>query len=222
MNTPYGLNGSTPQVNRSGESRGPKRLFHSERAIALIKDKTVEGGYGALTSGTVMAVNSVTSNLVPYVPVALGSAASLAMADVANGGNTIRIPIADIGRYKVGSVLILAYGTTYHDAGAITAVTKVNDYLAQITFTTVAPTAAFTVAAGTVCYIKTDSSGAFSKAAYILDQDIFTGTGEDALGAVTSVVISNAILYTSSLVNMDAAAITDFGAVVDGQHTILK
>lgn len=227
----YGLHGSTPQVNRSGETPGPKRLFHSERSIALVKDKTFEAGYGSLKAGTLMGINPVTNDLVPYVMAGLAAYGTFmvapALANLGSTATTIVIPLSLIARFKVGDGLILVRNNAgtqaFHDGGAITAVAKLNDYSAQVTFTTALDTDAnFTTANFASCFVKSDSSSPFTKAVYILDQDLFTGTGEDAKGGVGSVVISNAILYTTSLVNLDSAGATDLGAITDGAHTILK
>jgi len=223
--------GNTPQVIRSGETPGSKRLFHSERSIALIKDKTIDAGYGYLTAGTVMAVNTTTSGLIPYVPTGLAAygtfAVAPALSDLASTATTIVVPLATIARFKAGDNLILVRNNggaqALHDGGAIVSAVKTTDYSATITFTTALDTDAnFTVANFASCFVEGDASTPFTKAVYILDKDCNTGEGEAALGANVSVVISNAILYTTSLVNWDAAAVTDMSAVTDGQHTILK
>lgn len=223
--------GNTPQILRSGETPGSKRLFHSERSIALIKDKTIEAGYGYLKAGTAMAVNTTSSALIPYVPtglVAYGTfAVATALATLASTATTITVPLATIARFTAGDNLILvrnnAGAQAFHDGGAIVSAAKVNDYSALITFTAALDTDAnFTTANFASCFVEGDASSPYTKAVYILDKDCNTGEGEDALGANVSVVISNAILYTTSLVNWDAAAVTDMSAVTDGQHTILK
>lgn len=225
------MNGSTPQVNRVGETAGPRRLFHSVRDIALIKDKTVDPGYGVLLAGTAMAVNTVGSNLIPYVPTALAAYGTFcvapSLADMSSTADTISVPLSAINRFVVGAKLIVvrnnAGAQALHDGGAIVSAVKATDYSATITFTDALDTDAdFTVANMASCFVEGDASTPFTKAVYILDKDTDTGVGEDAKGANVSVVISNAILYTTSLVNFDAAAATDMGSVTDGAHTILK
>ncbi len=112
------------------------------------------------------------------------------------------------------------------DLGAITAIdrTAVNGTQAKITFTTAITTYAnFSTTYFANVYVKGgDAATPFTKAECILDADIDTGTGENAVGALTSVVLSNAVLYTASLIGLDAAAITDLGAVTNGRFTILK
>lgn len=223
--------GNTPQVIRSGETPGSKRLFHSVREIALIKDKTIDPGYGYLKAGTMLAVNTVSGNCVPYVPTGLAAygtfAVAPALSDLASTATTIVVPLAALKRFTAGDNLILVRNNAgtqaLHDGGAIVSAVKSTDYSATITFTTALDTDAnFTVANYASCFVEGDASTPFTKAVYVLDKDCFTGEGEDALGANVSVVLSNCILYTTSLVNFDAAAKTDMGAVTDGQHTIFK
>lgn len=231
--TEMGLGGSTPQVNHRGETPGQKRLFFSKRDIALIKDKQIRPGYGYLKAGQMMAVDSVTGELVPYVATttprhkAYQAGNAFALADIASGADTIYVSINDSYKFKVGQSLILVNDNSgtpvVHDGGAITAIDRTTyPHMAAITFTTVTAVATFTVARFTNCYVKTDTSTPFTKAIYILDKDVNTGTGATAVGAQTSVVISNCILYTNSLIDFDTAAATDMSAVTDGAHTIFK
>ena len=225
---PTGLGGSMPQLNRSGETPGSKALFHSIRDIALIKDKTVQGGYGVLKSGTIMATNAVTGDLVPYTPVTFGDtnmSRAYLVTDYGTGATIMYVTIPDSYKFAVGDKLAMAEddGPTYHDAAAITAIDRTTEtQRAKITVTTGVASSDFTTAKHACCYVKAGAATNFSDATFILDQDIFTGEGEDALGAVTSVLISNAILYTGSLVNFDTAAGTSLGTSTDGNHTILK
>ena len=111
--------------------------------------------------------------------------------------------------------------------GAITAIdrTAVNSTQAKITFTTsITNYANFTTGYYGHVYVKSadEASTPFASAKYILDKDIDTGVGAYALGAVSSVVISNAVLYRYSLVGFDSAAATDLGTVTDGRFVILK
>lgn len=111
--------------------------------------------------------------------------------------------------------------------GAITAIdrTAVNSTQAKITFTTaITNYANFTTGYYAHVYVKSadESSTPFAKAKYILDKDIDTGVGSYAVGAVSSVVISNAVLYRYSLVGFDTAAATDLGTTTDGRFVILK
>lgn len=222
--------GSTPQMWRGPEGVGSKPLFHSVRDIALILDKTVQPGFGVLRAGTMLAKNSTTGYLVPYTTTDHKDgnvSRAYAVNDVANGASTINIRKEDAYKFVVGSSIILVNDNSgtpvYHDGGAIISIdSTTSPVVATITFTTVTAVATFTTARLTNCYIKSGDSGKFSTCAYILDKDIDTGTGVNAKGANTSVVVSNAVLYLTSLVNYDAAAKTDLGAVEDGRFLILK
>jgi len=223
-------NGSTPQQTVGGYKPGQKRLFHSDPEYALIKDKTIQPGYGILTVGTVMALDVVTLDLVPCAPTAhmdASPARAYGVADVANGSDEYYCTLDDAAKFKVGSELILVRNDggspDYHDGGAITAVdTTTERHRAKITFTNATADANFSTANMVNAYVKSGAAGKFSDAAWVLDQDVDTGTGEGALGANASVVISNAILYKNSMVGYDAAAQTALGVVEDGQHLILK
>lgn len=330
--------GSTPQINRSGITPGIKPLFHSVRDIALILDKTVKAGYGVLKVGTLMAINSADSKLIPYPQANANEnltnakaylADSLTDADTSlfvnidesykfavgdslildgSGAGTTEIQsLAAATPWATGSIYILAHtasgteltatmgatetlaglvtllladpgyaaapftitagtnaltltwktigvqtlstyvkdegstvtasrsttGTDYdqdtiaaEDLGAITAIDRTarNSTLAKITFTTGVTTAAnFTAIYSGCVYCKGgDSSTPFTKAEYILDKDIDTGVDVLAKGAITSVVVSNAVLYKANLVGYDSAAATDLGTSEDGRFVILK
>lgn len=331
--------GSTPQINRTGETPGQKPLFHSVRDIALLLDKTVQAGYGDLKIGTLMAVGSATGKLVPYPQTNANendtNAKAYLVADAGSAAVVVYTTIEDSYKFAVGDSLILdgtgagvaevqtiaildaaistadvwtleigdvtlvatigatetvvglttllkahasyaacgfvitetanqdfvmtwstpgaitglatiteatdgateatetTTGVDYQqgalaaeDLGAITAIdrTAVNGTQAKITFTTAITDYANFSTTYTACvYVKGgDASAPFSAAKYILDKDIETGVGVNAIGAVTSVVISNAILYTASLIGLDAAAIVDLSTVDDGRFTILK
>jgi len=226
-----GLSGSVPQMNHQPEGSGTKALFHSVRDIALILSKTLQGGYGVLKAGTILAEGNVSKLLVPYI----GSAAvdtdnvgrSSVIENVPNG-TTCKITIADSYKFQVGDNLMLVRNNSgtpvYHAGGAITAIDNTTSKVfATVTFTTTTGGTSFTVVAGTAVYVAAGTSTRFSTAKYILDKDVDTGSGEDtrAMGANTSVVISNAVLYSTSLVNCDTTAVSALG-VEDGRFLILK
>jgi hypothetical protein len=230
-----GLGGSIPQVVNNPEGAGIKKLFFSKRDIALIKDKTLAAGYGVLKAGTVLSKNTSAAGnaglLVPYVPVygsqvaALNTDAALGLAAmVANGSSGhVYVSLNDSYKFVVGDQLYYqnTSGDGLVDCGVITAIDRTTSgIMADITCGAYVATNA-TVAKHAYVYVVSGSTP-FSIAAYILDKDVDTGVGEDAVGALASVVISNAILYTTSLINCTAAAITSLGAVSDGQHIILK
>ena len=222
-----GLSGSIPQINRSGITPGTKALFHSVRDIALIIDKTCKAGYGYLKAGTVMAINSADLDLVPYPEAAfatnLVNAKVWLVADTGITATTLQILNEETYKMALGDSLVIVDDTTAaEDLGAITDIALGDNGIAIVTFTTAIGGVAFTVANTASIVCKSDTSAGFTKAIYILDQDINTGTGADALGANTSVVISNAVLYSAPMLNLDAAAITDLGVVTDGRFAIVK
>lgn len=220
--------GSVPQMNPDLPETAVNAVFQSSRDIALILDKTIKAGYGVLEPGTVLSV-AADNELVPYVDDDLtdaknANAVAYALADVAASGTTIKVLKEDSYRFSVGDVLVISEdgGPTYMDGGAITAIDRTTaPNFASITFTT-GLSAAATVANGARCYIKTGTTGKLSAAAYVLDKAVDTGYGEGAVGATSSVVVSNAILVAGFMIGLDSAAVTSLGGVLDGNNFILK
>jgi len=198
--------------------------------------------FGSHTITATMGATQTLAGLVTLIQAATGYA-SLPFA-VTAGTNALTLtwkvsgPITEMAQYvKDGGSAVVATTTTpgveydmdalsAEDLGAITAIdrTAVNSTQAQITFTTsITNYANFTTEYYGNVYVKGgDSSTPFTKAACIIDADVDSGIGEFAVGALTSIVISNAVLYTASLIGLDAAAIVDLGSVDDGRFTILK
>lgn len=228
MNTTAGLGGSIPQLNRGADTPGYKPLYHSLPEVALIIDKTLKAGYGVLRAGTVAAVAG--NYLVPYTQDDHDNAdvtRAYLVTDGANGANVCYVTQTDSYKFAVGDTIMLvrdnAGAPDYHDGGAITAIDRTTEsFRAKITFTTVFGAATFTTANKANCYVKAGTNAKGSKAVYVIDQDIDTGTGEDAKGALTSVCVSNAVLYKNNMTNLDSSAVTDLGGVVDGRFFILK
>lgn len=229
MPTSNVFHGSVPQMNRFPEGLGQKPLFHSVRDIALILDKSVKAGYGVLPIGTVMAVNTNDSKLVPY-PMSTaasdeGNAKAYLAADGVDTEAIVYTTVPASYKFEVGDSLIIdADGQTPQDLGAITAIdrTDASGTRAKITATDAISGAVFTMASSANVYLKSATSAPFAEAKYILDKDIDTGEGENAEGAITSVVVNNAILYETTLVGYDDAAATDLGTTEDGRFVILK
>ena len=224
-----GIRSSIPQMNRYPETEGIKALFHSKRDIALIIDKTVAGGYGYLKAGTVMAVDTTTGKLVPYVPIStavvLGADSAIGVSPVVKDSTSGHIftSIDDSYKYALGDTLELENDSDEGpvEAAVITDIDRTTSTIMADITTTAFSHGNFTVAKSSYCYPKTYASDPYTLAAYILDKDIDTGVGELAAGALTSVVVSNAVLYKNSLINLTAAAITALG-VVDGRFFIMK
>lgn len=215
--------GSTPQFGQSGLTPGPKAVYHSNPDIALIKDKTIKAGFGAIAAGTIMAIETVNNQLVPCAPTAVDvlDNARVFLTATVTAAAIVFVPLDKSYRFAVGDEVVIADNVpAYTDGGAITAIDR-DTYpgLAEITFTNVATA---TMANQANIYHKAGTATKLSLAAWICDQAVMTGEGVDALGANTSVVISNAMLYKSALVGYDAAAATALGMVEDGVHVILK
>jgi hypothetical protein len=229
-----GIRSSIPQMNRYPEVPGIKPLFHSVRDIALIIDKAVQGGYGYLKAGTVMAVNLSTGGdggygkLIPYVPlsgdVVLGKDSAIGVAPVVLDSITdhVYVSLDDAYKFEEGDFL---YCDNDSDEGPISGgvisdidVTTSTLY-ADITVASLVATNV-TVTKKAYAYVM-GGAGGNNVAAYILDKDIDTGYGSLAAGALTSVVVSNCILYKNSLINLTDEAISALG-VVDGRFFIMK
>lgn len=224
---------SIPQMNRVPEGDSIKALFHSVRDIALIIDKTISAGYGYLKQGTVMAVNASDAGgvgkLVPYTPIStavtLGTVSALGVAPIVldcTSGHVF-VSIEDSYMFEEGDDLILDNDSDEGPvvAAAITDIDRTTSTIYADITTTAFSHGNFTVAKKAYAYVKTYASDPYTVAAYILDKDVDTGIGEDAKGALSSVVVSNCVLYKNSLINLTAAAITSLG-VVDGRFFIMK
>ena len=226
--TSAGIGGDIPQVNHTGYTQfREKRLFFSEPEIALIIQKNVRGGYGDLEIGTVMAVETATGMLVPYVPDTVGGAdvGRLYLATDNITSNSFKIWPTDMGKIKTGDVIVLCDtdAGAYEEATVSTVVLDTNGRMATVTLSAATTTVGgFTVAKSANCYLKAGASGKRSVAKYILDKHLSTGTDENPNGAHTSVVVSNATLYKDALVGADATALASLGAVEDNPYVILK
>lgn len=220
-----GLGGSSPQFNVGGRSAKVKPIYHSYVEQALIIHKHVMPGFGDLQAGTVMAKYG--DQLVPYVPAAIATTdvGRVFLVQDAASGTTAYILNKYSSRFAVGQTLA-AQDTASTDLGAITAI-DIDDLpgLTKITVTNAFP-ASGTVANSVNIFHKTKTSSPYSAAAYIMDQAVSTGEyvegGPDAVGAETSVVVSNAVLYASALVGLDSAAATSVGATTDTPYVIIK
>mgnify|MGYP001289180481 CR=1 FL=1 len=235
MQSLTGIRSSVPQMNRYPEGPGIKALFHSVRDIALILDKTVSAGYGYLKAGTVMATNISTGSgggygkLVPFVPlsgdVVLGEVSAIGISPVVLDSITdhVYVSLEDAYKYEVGDFL-WADNTVTDDgpiSGGVISAIDVTTSTIYADITVASLTATYvTVAKKAYVYTMAGASGN-NEATYILDKDVDTGVGSEALGALTSVVVSNCILYKNSLYNLTTAAQTDLG-VVDGRFFIMK
>ena len=233
------LNGSLPQQNGGAQSPGSRALFHSVRDIALILDKTVKAGYGVLKAGTLMGVVTGETDADDYgklVPYAMtnasaaqngGNAKAYLTQDFTSTGTTSYVTNEDSYKFTLGDHIVHGYtgGTSVATGAEITAIARSSlTGIATITHTAITSVNLTVANAAFVHAKQSDASAPFSKAVYVLDKDIDTGVGEDAKGAVSSVVVSNAVIYKAVIdgINGESAGYTDLGAVTDGRFVILK
>jgi hypothetical protein len=232
-NSLTGIRSSIPQMNRYPESAGIKPIFHSQRDIALIIDKTIQAGYGYLKAGTVMAVNGSddggVNDLVPYVPIStsvvLGEVSAIGVAPIVvdcTSGHVF-VSINDAYKFQEGDDLYLDNDSDEGPtaAAAITDIDVTTSTLYADITTTAFSHGNYTVAKKSYAYVKTYASSPYTVAKYVLDSDVDTGLGELAVGALAPVVVSNAVLYKGNLINLTAEAITALGSV-DGRFLIMK
>lgn len=216
--------GSIPQFNTGANTLGQRPLFKSQRELAMIEEGVYQAGFGYLPPGQMMARNSITGTLVPYVPdaVVFGVTKGIARAinDVTNAVNYVYVTMADSYKFLIGDNLILAQDATFFDGGAITAIDRTTDnYRAKITFTNATAVATYTMANNTHAYPKAGSAGKFSTAFCICDSGVDTGYGADddagtiPQGGLGSIVFKNATLYKNALVDYDTQVLTDLAAV---------
>ena len=224
--------GDMPQMNYGRQYAGPKKLFFSHRDSALIVGADLKPGYGVLLGGQILAVNSADNKLCPYIPdvIVLGETKGVApiIANIGNGDTTCYVPMDDSYKFEVGDSLILFYSSgNQYDGGAITAIDRTTDnWRAKITFTNAVSGTSYSTANSAGCHLKSKSTSKYSQAKYILDIDVDTGYGYNEgvapTGAQASIVLSNALLYRTSLVDYDSQAATDMSATTYQNLLILK
>jgi len=226
---PYG---DTPhQVN--GLQSDFRRLFYSDPEDALTVPVQLQAGYGVIKQGTAMAKNlSASGNvgkLVPYNPTTFdGTETSpgrvYAVADLASGATTVSVTIEDSYKFAVGDdIIINASSIAAVNGGAITAIDRTTyTNKAVITFTNAVTNGAPTADDAHVFVEAGDSSNNYSDCVGILGVAVDTGTGENSQGGQGVLILSNALLYTGMLLNLDSAAQTDINSTTFGQYTVLK
>ena len=225
--TTAGIGGDLPQVNHvMGPQFREKRLLFSEPEIALIIQKNVRGGYGDLEMGTIMAVDSNSGFLVPYIPTTISATDKGRVMLITDNitSATFKIWKEDSGKIKATDVVIMTdTDAAYEEATVLSVVVDADGRMATVTLTAATVQAGgFTVAKAANCYLKSGAAGKKSDAKYVMDQYLSTGGYDNPNGAHTSVIVSNAIVYADALVGSDAAALTALGGVSDGPYVILK
>ncbi|MFT7880901.1 MAG: hypothetical protein ABXS91_10965 [Sulfurimonas sp.] len=226
--TTGGLSGMAPQQNLTGYTRTRrKEIFYSLREIALLIQKTLRGGFGSLESGTVMAQETTNDYLVPYVPDTIDQddvGRAMLIQDCSTS-DEVDLLIADSYRFEAGDAVVLTDTDGTYETAEVSSIDRTTyNYKAVITLTG-ATSNNFTTAKSACIYHKAGTSSKYSTAKYILDQDIFTGDDKnvETEGGLTSVLLSNAVLYSGEIVGMDSQAKSDLGNVTeDGQFYIVK
>ena len=224
--TNAGLGGYIPQVNRTGFTElRERKLFFSQRELGLFIPKTLRGGYGDLPMGTVMAEDTNTGLLVPYIPDTIDNEKDLGRIDLVTGcnaANTFQIWTEDSGKLKVGNVIVMSDSDGTYEEATVAGLAIYDDKRWTVTLSGVT-TANFEIGAKKAnCYLKAGASGKRSTAKYLLDQDCFTGGYDNPNGALTSVFLSNGIVYKASCTGLDATALSALSGVEDGLFAIFK
>jgi len=214
-----------------GSQHDYKRLYYSNPDAALKIPITLQAGYGKLEAGTAIAENKSAAGgdgkFVPYNPTTFTGAETHPGRAylVANSGTTdtyVYVTMDDSYKFAVGDDLIINDNTTSaENLGAITAIDRTTySHMAKITATSAIGGTAFTTARfAYVCVEAGDSSNNYSDCVGILEKTVDTGTGSTAKGALSTLILKNAVLYTGMLTNVDAAALTDISGAAVGQYT---
>ena len=224
--------GDTPHLVR-GVQKDYKNIYFSRPEIALVVDVTLQAGYGLLDAGTVLAKNlSAAGNKNKYVPynpttwtgVENHPGRAFLVAEGTNATKLLYVTMDDSYKFAVGDDICIGDNTTADEnLGAITAIDRTTyPHMAVITATTNIGSTAFTVARKAYVCVEAGASNGYSVAVAILAKSVDTGTGVNAQGAVSPIILSNAVLYSGMLTNLDSTAITALGVVSFGQYAVLK
>lgn len=204
-----------------------RRLYFSDHMAARKVPVSIMAGYGEIRMGTAMAKNGSAAGsigkLIPYDPSSVtgaevGTARAYLVQDSGTTATILYIPIADAYKFAAGDdVYINDDTTTLEQLGVITAIDVTTyTHMAAVTVTTATGGVSFTTA--TFAYLAVQGA---DTCVGILEKSIDAGTGADAQGGLATLILGNAVLYTGTLVNFDAAAITDLSASSWGQFTDL-
>lgn len=226
-----GAGGDSPhQAIRGFTVTHEKRFYFSRREIALLLEKTCRSGYGVLPIGQVMAEDFNDPNqLVPYTPDTIDYqdvSRVFLLQDLA-AGTTFLVDLWESYKLAVNDYIVLSDTDGVYETEQISAIdrdTYASIGQALVTISQCAGT--FSVSKKACCWVKARTQADTNKcslAKYILEMNVDTGAGDRAVDGLGTVLISNAIVYVSSCVNMDATAISDLGNVTtDGIYYILK
>ena len=214
-----------------GEQEDYKRLYYSEALAALKVPVTLAPGYGILKSGTVLSKNTSGSSartgmFIPYDPTLTITGAEVApgraylVVQQGTGTATCNVTIEDSYKFAVGDDIIICDSdleAAAANGGAIISIDRTTyPNYAVITFTSTTSdtytTAKFAFAAVEGCFA----------AVGILEKSVDTGLGENAKGAVATLILGNCVLYSGMLLNLDTNAKTDLSAAALGQFIYIR
>lgn len=206
-----------------------KKLFFSDENNALAPPVSLQGGFGILEKGSAIAKNASAGGpnkgrYIPYDPAAItgaenAPARAYLLQDSGTAATDLFVAKQKSYQFAVGDDVYIVDDTTAQEQlGAITAIDRETyPHLAVITVTTATGATSFTTAR--FAYIAVEGA---DTCVGILPVTRDTGDGVYGKAAEASLVISNAMLYTGSLVNYDSDAETDMGSSEVGQLTVFK
>jgi len=216
--------GDTPQINRGVQYDQPHLYTDGfPNDSTMLASLKLKKGFGWVEAGTVVAEDA-NGEFVPYVKTTYSDdvATSPVLANVSYTGTTLTVSENESGKYAVGDLLILANNDPiYFECGAITDISTTSG-VSTITFTNAVDSAQYTTAKSAHVYVKSGASGKFSTAMFMIDKSVDTGVGTSAKGAQVSAIVSNAIVYSPPLFNLDAAAITSLGVLKFSNRAYIK
>lgn len=225
--------GDTPHLVY-GVQKDYKNIYFSRPEIALVVDVSIQAGYGLLEGGTILAKNlSAAGNKGKYVPynptlfTGVENHPGRAYLVSASGttASILYVTLNDSYKFIVGDDLAIKDNVTAaENLGKITAIDRTTyPHMAAITVTTATGGTSFTTARKAyVCVEAGTGTNYYSDAVAILAKTVDTGTGVNAQGAVSPIILSNAVLYEGMLTNLDTAAKTALGVTSFGQFAVLK
>lgn len=217
----------TPSIQYGGQE-DYRRLYYSDPMAARRAQISIMAGYGVLKMGTALAKNGSAAGsigkMMPYDPTAntgaeITPARAFLVQDSGTTATVLYVPIADSYKFAVGDdVYINDDTTTLEQLGAITAIDRTTySHMAAVTVAVATGGTSFTTAR--FAYLAVQGG---DTCVGILEKSIDTGVGVKAEGALATLILGNAMLYTGMLTNFDAAAISDLSAGSFGQYTELK
>ena len=220
------MQGDSPNVLYGPGQKDYRRLYYSDEDNVLQVPITLSPGFGVLKAGTALAINTSAlttgnkSKYMPYNPTAMTGAEdapvrSYLMQNSTNSVN-VHVGIEDSYKFKVGDDIVIGNSTlSGENLGAITAIDRTTyNYKAVISATVAVSGTTYTTA--TFAYVAPEGCDA---CVGILGKSVDTGKGVNSVGANAPILLSSYILYTSGLINVDAAAIVDLSLKTIGQFT---